>query len=147
MKVILREDIRSVGQAGEVVEVSPGFGRNYLLPQKKAVLATAGNLKELEKSFNTIQARRDKQKQEAQLLAERIGQVSLVLERETGEEEKLFGAVTSRHLSEALALQGFNIDHKLVDLKQPIRTLGQHEVRVGLYPGVDALLKVEVRKK
>jgi large subunit ribosomal protein L9 len=147
MQIILKEDIRALGKAGEVVKVSEGFGRNCLLPQKKAVLASKGNLKTLEREIKSIQAKREEQRKAAAALSVKIAATPLTLEREAGEEDKLFGSITSRHLAEALKEKGINVDHKLIELKKPLRTLGSFGVSIHLHIEVDTVLKVEVKKK
>lgn len=147
MEVILKEDIRALGKAGEVVRVAEGYGRNYLLPRHKAVVADAANLKRLELEGKSIEAKRTKLKGEAEALAAKMGGLTVVLARESGEEDKLFGGVTTRQIAEALAQQGISIDHRNFHFKEPIRKIGTYVVEVHLHGDVIAPLAVEIRKK
>ncbi|MBI2082629.1 MAG: 50S ribosomal protein L9 [Deltaproteobacteria bacterium] len=147
MQVILKEDVRSVGRAGEIVQVSEGYGRNCLLPQKKAVLATEGNLKQLEAQKKSIEAKREKQKDEAEEIGRKLQAEALVFEKEVGEEGKLFGSVTNRNIAEALSEKGFSIDHRNIQIKSPIHALGLFEAEVHLHSDVMVPLKIEVKKK
>ena len=146
MDVILKEDMRAVGQAGEVVKVSPGFGRNYLLPLKKAVPATPANLRSLEQERHSIQAKRAKEKAAAEDLAQKIQASAIIMERTAGEEDKLFGSITTRQIAEALAAQGVTVDHRNLHLKEPIKKVGIATVEIHLHSEVTATLTVEVRK-
>lgn len=148
MQIILKEDIRTLGKAGDVVRVSEGHGRNYLLPLKKAVLATPANLKHLEAERESLGAKREKLRNEAEGLAERLRAQKVVLEREAGEEDKLFGSVTTRQIAEALAAQGgISVDHRNFHFKETIRKAGSYSVEVHLQGNVVAELSVEIKKK
>lgn len=146
MEVILKEDIKSVGKAGEVIKVSPGFARNFLLPQGKAALANPQNLKELEHHKRAIQAKQEKLKKQAVQLAEKISALSLTIKKEAGEEEKLFGSVTNKELAEALQKEGIAIDRRQIQLEDPIKTIGVFDVPVRLHSEVTTHLKVWVVK-
>lgn len=146
MNVILREDIPSLGQAGDVVKVKQGFARNFLLPQKKALPADNGNLRELEHHKKGLEKKREKLKQEAAALGEKIGMLFVSVAREVGEEGKLFGSVTTKCIAEALKEKGFDIDKRMIGLTAPIRELGNFEVPVRLHSEVTVNLKVEVVK-
>ena len=106
MELILKEDVPSLGKAGDVVRVSPGFGRNYLLPNKKAVEASKANLKHLEVEKKNIEAKRAKLKATAEELAQKIGAVTISLEKQAGEEDKIFGSVSTREIADGLKAQG-----------------------------------------
>jgi len=147
MQVILQEDIPMVGKAGEVIKVSAGYARNYLFPKKKAHEATRGNLRRLEQEKTAIEARRAKLRQEAEALAAKITVTPLVLERLSGEEEKLFGAVTSRDIAEALVAKGFSIDKKIIHLSETIKKLGDYTVEIYLHGDVTAHLNLQITKK
>lgn len=147
MQVILKEDVHNLGKAGELVEVKPGFGRNFLIPQGKAMIATAGNVKEVEHQKRLIAARVAEQAKEAQAIANRLAAITLQIERQAGEESKLFGSVTSRDITDALKDQGLTIDHRKVVLSEPIKTLGEHTVEVKLGSGVTGQIKVVVAAK
>jgi large subunit ribosomal protein L9 len=130
MKVILREDIETLGRAGDVVKVADGYGRNYLIPRSLAVLADTRNLKALEHERKVIEARAKKARKSAEAQAERISAVALVIPAKAGEEGKLFGSVTSRDVAEALAKAGVEVDRRLVLLDEPIKQVGEYKVRV-----------------
>jgi large subunit ribosomal protein L9 len=130
MKVILREDIETLGRAGEVVKVADGYGRNFLIPRSLAVLADTRNLKALEHERKVIEARAKKARKSAEAQAEKIAAVTVVIAAKAGEEGKLFGSVTSRDVAEALAKAGVEVDRRLVLLDEPIKQLGDYKVRV-----------------
>lgn len=147
MEVILREDVPKLGKVGEVKKVSPGFGRNYLIPQKKAILANAANLKQLEQEKKIIEAKRAKAKQEAEALGQKIASLTLTLEKQAGEEDKIFGTVSSREISELLEKQGIKIDKRMIFIKDAIRKLGEYSVEVHLHSEVISPLKLILTKK
>ena len=144
MRVILREDIPSVGKSGELVNVKDGFGRNYLLPRKKAVLANEQNIRQLEHEKSVISARNAKLKGAAEELAKKIGSVKVTIKRKVGEQDKLFGSVTALDIAEALAAQGQQVDRRHIHLPEPIKATGQYEVELRLHRDVVAKIKVEV---
>src|SRR3954447_10493922 len=109
MQLILKEDVHNLGKAGELVTVRPGFGRNFLIPQGKAVLATAGNVKEIEHQKKLIAAKTAAAAKDAQSIADKLAAITVQIERQAGEEQKLFGSVTSRDIAEALADKGVTI--------------------------------------
>ncbi len=147
MKVILREDVENLGRVGDVVEVAGGYGRNYLLPRGLAVKASVKNLKEQAHQKKLIQARMDRQKKDAEAAAGTLGSVSCTIARKTGEEEKLFGSVTSRDIEEALKEEGISIDRKRILLEEPIKKLGVYTVPVKLHAEVTGSIKVWVVKE
>jgi large subunit ribosomal protein L9 len=147
MQVILKEDLDKLGKSGEVVSVKEGFGRNYLLPRGLAVLATADDVSRVAHEKRVIAARAAKMAKETQAEADRLGQLTVSIARAVGDEDKLFGSVTSRDIAEALAEQKVTIDAKKLHLEEPIKTLGLTEVQVKLGHGVNAKLKVWVVKK
>jgi len=130
MKVILREDVEKLGKAGDVVKVADGFGRNYLIPRQLAVLADVRNLKALEHDRRVIEARVKKSRKSAESLASRLSAVSVTLPAKAGEEGKLFGAITSRDIAEALEKAGVPVDRKNVLLQDPIKQLGDYKVKI-----------------
>jgi len=144
MKVILREDVPNVGRSGELVNVKPGFGRNYLLPRKLAVLANEANVKQLEHDRAVISARQAKLRGNAEEQAKRINAVSVTIGRKVGEQDKLFGSVTALDIAEALAAKGQKVDRRHIHLPEPIKTVGSHEVEIRLHRDVAAKIKVEV---
>ncbi|HXI59115.1 MAG TPA: 50S ribosomal protein L9 [Polyangia bacterium] len=147
MQVILKEDMDNLGKSGEVVNVRTGYGRNYLLPRGFAVLATAGDIARVEHEKKIIAARTAKLAKETQAEADRLSQVAVSIPRAVGEEDKLFGSVTTRDIAEALQQQGVTIDSKKIHLDEPIKALGLTEVSVKLGRGVQAKIKVWVVKK
>jgi large subunit ribosomal protein L9 len=147
MRVILRENLDTLGKAGEVVTVRPGYGRNYLLPSGLAVPATEKDEARLQHEQRVIAARVAKLAKELQSEADRLSQASVSLARAVGEEDKLYGSVTNRDIAEALAEQGIKLDAKKIHLDEPIKALGLTEVAVRLGHDVVAKIKVWVVKK
>jgi large subunit ribosomal protein L9 len=144
MKVILREDVEKLGRAGEVVKVADGFGRNYLIPKNFAVQANPRNLKTLEHDRAVIEARAKKARKAAEGVAGKLAAVSLTLPARAGEEGKLFGAITSRDIAEALEKAGVPVDRKLVQLADPIKQLGDYKVKVRLSSELSPEISVSV---
>lgn len=147
MQVILKEDVHNLGKAGELVNVKPGFGRNYLIPQGKAVVATAGNVKEIEHQKKLIAAKTAQLAKDAQAMADRLASIEVQIERQAGEEDKLFGSVTSRDIEAALKDKGVTVDHKKIVLAEPIKTIGYHTIDIKLGTGVTGKIKVVVVPK
>ncbi len=146
MNVILTENVKGLGNMGDVVKVKPGYARNFLVPNKLAVEASDRNLKELEHHRRQLTRKAEKLSQEAAVLKGRIEAVECVLTHRAGEEGKLFGAVTSMEIEAALAAKGIDIDRRKIHLGQPIKSLGTHEVEIKLNAGVNATFKVSVVK-
>ena len=147
MQVILKEDVHNLGKAGELVKVKPGFGRNYLIPQGKAVVATAGNVKQIEHEKKLIAAKQVQLGKDAQAIADKLASMEVQIERQAGEEDKLFGSVTSRDIEAALKDKGVTIDHRKVHMPEPIKTIGYHTVEIKLGTGVTGKIKVVVVPK
>ena len=147
MKLILREDVENLGKVGDVVDVAGGYGRNYLLPRGLAVKASTKNLKEQEHQKKLIQARLHRQKKDAVEMAGSLDSVSCTIARKTGEDEKLYGSVTSRDIEEALKEEGVSIDRKRILLEEPIKKLGVYTVPVKLHTEVTGNIKVWVVKE
>jgi len=147
MQVILRDDMENLGKSGEVVNVKPGYARNFLLPRGHALKATASDVKRVEHEKRVIAARTAKLAKEAQAEADTLSKVSVSISRSVGEEDKLYGSVTSRDIADALGEQGVKVDSKKIHLAEPIKTLGMTEVQVKLGRGVNATVKVWVVKK
>ncbi len=141
MQVILTQDVENLGKAGELVSVRPGYGRNYLVPRGFAVSATVRNKNRLEHERAVIARKVEKERATANELAGRINGMTLQFERVVGEDEKLFGSVTSRDIAEQLKKANVDIDHRWVQLEQPVKALGKYEVPVRLSAGVVASLK------
>jgi large subunit ribosomal protein L9 len=147
MQIILKEDVPNLGRSGELVTVKPGYGRNYLIPQGKAALATTKNIAQLEHEKKLIAARNAKLMRDARAVADRLAATELTIERQVGAEEKLFGSVTSRDVEEALAAKGVKLDRKKIVLDEPIKNLGVYTLDVKLTHEVVAKLKVWVVAK
>ncbi|MDO8738264.1 50S ribosomal protein L9 [Candidatus Deferrimicrobium sp.] len=144
MKIILREDVEKLGKAGEIVKVKDGFGRNYLIPQKLAVLANVRNMKTLDHDRRTIEARSKKTKKAAEVTAATLSAVSLTLPAKAGEEGKLFGAITSRDIAEALGKAGVTVDRKAIQLADPIKQVGDYKVKIRVAADVFPEISVSV---
>lgn len=147
MNVILTEDVESLGSAGDLVKVKDGFARNYLIPGGKAMVATTQNVKLLEHQKQLVQARLNKLKREAELLARKIEEVSCTVAKQAGEEDKIFGAVTAADIQGSLAHEGIEIDRRKIQLDEPLKSLGIFTVPVKLHQEVTAQLKVWVVKE
>lgn len=147
MQIILTQDVPNLGAAGELVSVRPGYGRNYLVPRGMAVTATAANVHKLEHDKRVIAKKVAKARAGAEALAEKINLMTLQFDRQVGEEDKLFGSVTSRDITEMLKKAGIEIDHRWVVMDQPIKALGKYEVQVKLGSGVSATCKFFVVSK
>lgn len=147
MKIILMKDMEKLGDVGDEIEVSDGYARNYLIPKKVAIRATKGALKVVEQKKKEKERRLQKEKQEAAELAEKMTDLSCTITVEAGEEDKLFGAVTSEMIAEALAAEGVEVDKKKVSLEEPIKALGVYNVDIKLHPEVKAQARIWVVKK
>lgn len=147
MQVILREDVEHLGSSGDLVTVKQGYGRNFLIPQGLAVLANPKNVRALEHEKRGIAARAERLAKNAQAVAGRLAGVTLQIERQVGEEDKLFGSVSARDIEEALAAQGVTVDRRKIQLSEPIKALGQYTVPVKLGGGVAGEIKVWVVAK
>lgn len=144
MEVILKETIDTLGQEGDIVKVKPGFGRNYLIPQRKAVLADKANLAVLEQEKSSIEAKRQKNQEEAEALAKKISRLNIVIEQRVGDEDKLFGSVTSADLAAKLNELGVEVDKKKILLDEPIKTLGESMVSIKVGFQKTAEVKVNI---
>ena len=144
MKVILLENVPPLGKAGDLVKVSDGYGRNYLIPQKKAVLATEKSLKVIEHQKRLIQQRMEKTKKDAEKLGQQIENLSCTFAKTVGESGKLFGSVTSMDIENYLKENGIKVDRKKIALEEPIKNLGVSNVPIKLHPEVTTHLKVWV---
>jgi large subunit ribosomal protein L9 len=147
MQIILQEDVEKLGTRGQVVDVAEGYARNFLLPRKLALEASAGNMKRLEKMRATFAKKEATEKGDAQKLAELLAGVSLELTRKAGENDQLFGSVTSADISEALAAKGFNVEKRKIALVDPIKVVGDFEIPVKLHREIAANVKLSVKKE
>jgi large subunit ribosomal protein L9 len=144
MEVILREDVEKLGHRGQVVKVTPGYARNYLLPRRMAVAANDSNRKIVEQEREAYLRREAKVQNDAQDLGKMLSGVELTISQKAGENEQLFGSVTVADLAAALEKQGYNIDRKKIQLAEPIKTLGEFKVAVKLHKEVTVELPVHV---
>jgi large subunit ribosomal protein L9 len=147
MDVILREDIDKLGTRGQLVKVAPGYARNFLLPNKMAVAATESNKKIVEQERQAHLRREAKVEGEAQDLGKMLGAVSITISQKAGENNQLFGSVTSKDIAEALENQGYTIERRKIVLDEPIKTLGEFKVPVRLHREVTAEITVHVVKE
>lgn len=147
MELILREDIDKLGSRGEVVKVKDGYARNFLLPRRMAVAATAANKKIVEQERQSWLRKEATVKADAEGLAQILNGVVLEFERKAGEEDHLFGSVTSLDIEGALEGKSFKIDKKKIVLDEPLKTLGEHKVKLHLYKDVNAEITVNITKE
>jgi len=147
MELILREDVSTLGRRGDVIKVADGYGRNYLLPRGLAMAITDANKAMIEKEKKAHAARMAKEKAEFETLAGRIAGLRFIAPRKVGENDQLYGSVTSGDVGEFLRAKGIDIDKRKVQLEEPIKQLGEHEVKVKLHPEVVATLKLLVTKE
>jgi large subunit ribosomal protein L9 len=144
MKIILLDDVAAVGRRGEVRDVSDGYARNFLIPKRLALSASAGNLKNLDHIKKQQEAKADRVKEDAEALRRRIEAISYEERRQSSEEGKLFGSVTSQHIAEFLERQGVKIERRRIHLDEPLKTLGETIVPIRLHADVTAQLKVTI---
>ncbi|GAB6927943.1 50S ribosomal protein L9 [Paenibacillus sp. JCM 10914] len=147
MKVIFIKDMKGQGKKGDVKEVSEGYATNFLIPRGVARPATDGNMKNLEQQQASEQKRKEQEKEEAQALGKKLEEMTIVLKAKSGEGGRLFGAITSKQIAEALAGQKIKIDKRKIELSDPIRSLGVTQVPVKLHPDVKATLKVQITEE
>jgi large subunit ribosomal protein L9 len=147
MQIILQEDVDKLGHRGDVVTVKPGYARNFLLPRKLAIEATSGNMKALERIRTSLAKKTATEMDAAQKQAELLNGVSVKFTRKTGENDQLFGSVTSADVAEGLATQGFKIDKRQVQLGDAIKALGEYPVTIKVFRDVTASVKVHVEKE
>ena len=146
MKVLLKQDVARIGKKGEILEVKEGYARNFLLPNGLAVEAAGGALKQADEEKKAQDRRKAREKEEALALAKKLESVELILRHKAGEENKLFGSITSAEIAEALKLKGYEVDKKKIVLDEPIRFVGNFPVKLKLSHDVDATLSVTVEK-
>jgi large subunit ribosomal protein L9 len=147
MEVILKEDVAKLGSRGDVVKVAEGYGRNYLLPRKLAIEASASNKAVIEQMKSAAVRRSAKEKAQAEELSKQFDGLSVNFTRRSGEHDQLFGSVTSGDIAEALEKKGFNIDRRKVQLHEPLKTLGEFTVPIKLHKDVTTHLKVLIEKE
>ena len=147
VRLILRESVLGLGEAGELVTVAPGFARNYLLPSGKAILATEARVREVEHHKRVVAERVARQLKDLRAARDRLQGVTLAVEAQAGEGGKLFGSVTAIQIAELLAAQGFEVDRRRIQLAEPIKQVGEHKVPVRLHKEVVAEVKLVVASK
>lgn len=147
MQLILKKDIEKLGKAGEVVSVKKGFARNFLLPQGLALPATPANLKIVEQEKSRVFLRQEKEKKEAQELANKISSTSCTIAAKVGQDEKLYGSVTTQDIAQVYKLEGIDIDKRKIELLEPIKEVGVFKINIKLHPDVTAEAKVWVVKE
>lgn len=144
IEVILKEHVEHLGRRGEIVKVAPGYARNYLLPRNLALAVTAGNKRQIERERAKADARDAAERLEAEALKSRLELVEVAIARRVGENETLYGSVTSADVAEALAARDLTIDRRKIQVPEPLKTLGDHVVPVRLHPGVVADVTVKI---
>lgn len=147
MKVILREDIPELGNCGDTITVKTGYARNYLMPRNLAIPATKGNLRAVDNLKQQNDLRDKKNRREAEKVRDSLGKLSLTAELVTGEEDKVFGSVTTHNIAELIEKEGMSIDRRLIRLDDPIKSLGLFTIKVKLAKDVEAAIKLQVIKK
>lgn len=147
MKVILKEDLDKIGKTGEVINVKPGFGRNYLIPRGLAVEATRKNVSQLEHEKRLIDDQQSRRKRSAEKIAQDLDAVSLTIPCKVGEADKLFGSVTTREIAEALREEGFEVDKSEIIIEEPMKSLGVYNVTVKVAHDITAKVKVWLVRK
>ena len=146
MEVILLERIEKLGQMGDVVNVKPGFARNFLLPQKKALRASKDNLAFFEKQRVQLEALNLKRRDEAQAVADKMAGLSVLMVRQAGESGQLYGSVSGKDVADAVKAAGYTIERRMVNLDLPIKTLGSYGVRISLHPEVSVVVTINVAR-
>ncbi|NPV11185.1 MAG: 50S ribosomal protein L9 [Ignavibacteria bacterium] len=147
MKVILRQDYEPLGKIGDVVEVKDGYARNFLIPKKIVYPATPGSLKAVEEERKRLQAKLQRERKSAELLAVELEKVSVTIPVEVGEEDRIHGTVTTQMIADALLEKGYEIDKRKIELDEQIKTLGIYTAKIKLHPEVIAQIKVWVVKE
>ncbi len=147
MEVILKEDVPKLGHRGDVVKVAEGYGRNFLLPRKLAIEATAGNKAVVEQMRQSAVRRSAVEKSDAETLSKQLESVALEFRRKAGEKDHLFGSVTNSDIAEALEQKGFNIDRRKIQVSDPLKSLGDFDVPIRLYRDVTSRIKVSILKE
>ena len=147
MKIILNQDVETLGKAGEIITVKPGFARNYLIPQGIATMATKNNIEAIKKSLETQDRKDARTRTNLEALAERLNKLTLKFELQAGEDDKLFGSVTNIMIAEAIAEKGYTVDRKEIEMGEAIKSVGNHFVVVKLGNGFSGRIKIKVAAK
>jgi large subunit ribosomal protein L9 len=143
VRVVLTEDLPNLGNSGDLVRVKPGFARNFLIPRGLAALATKDNVKRIEHEKRVALARAQKQRSASQAIADKLNGVKITIGAQVGEENKLYGSITTRDIEEALAAKGFEIDRRKI-MTDPIKELGTHAIAIKIASGIDATIELEI---
>lgn len=144
MKVILRQNYENLGQVGEVVDVKDGYARNFLIPRKIAYAALEGNIRALEEEKKSLDKKKQVELQAAEKLAEELEKVSVTIPVQVGEEDKIFGTVTTQMIADALKEKDYEVDKRKIEIDEPIKSLGIYDVNIKLHPDVSTKVKVWV---
>lgn len=144
MKIVLREDVDKLGERGQIVNVAPGYARNFLFPKALAFTATAGNMRQIELRKKVWVVREAKETDDANKLAARISEIKLVIAKKVGEHEALYGSVTSQEIADLLKAKGVEVDRRKIQLNDPIRALGTYDVPIKIHRQVGAKISVQV---
>lgn len=147
MRIVLREDVEKLGRRGEIVDVAPGYARNFLLPKGKALHATDGNLKRVEQERRKFAVRLAREKEDAAAVARRLAGISCTIVRKVGENDQLYGSVTPSDIAEYLVKEGVELDKRRILLEEPIKALGIYTIPVKLHPEVNGEIRVWVVKE
>jgi large subunit ribosomal protein L9 len=147
MQIILQEDVDNLGHRGDVVTVKPGYARNFLLPRKIGIEATSGNMQALERIRTSLAKKTATEMDAAHKQAELLNGVGVKFARKTGENDQMFGSVTSGDIAEALAAQGFKVEKRQIQLAEPIKTIGEKDITVKVFRDITAVIKVTVEKE
>jgi large subunit ribosomal protein L9 len=144
MKVILRQTVETLGEIGDVVDVKNGYARNYLIPQKLAYAALKGNVRALDEEKKNLDRKKQQELHSAEKLSAEVEKVSVSIPVQVGEEDKIFGTVTTQMIADALKEKGFEIDRRKIEIEEPIKSLGIYTISIKLHPSVAAKVKVWV---
>ena len=147
MQIILNQDVETLGKAGEIITVKPGFARNYLIPQGMATMATKNNIEAIKKNIETQDRKDARTRTNLEALAERLNKLTLKFELKACEDEKLFGSVTNIMIAEAIAEKGYTVDRKEIEMEEAIKSVGNHYVVVKLGGGFSGRIKIKVAAK
>ena len=144
MKIILKESVETLGEAGDIINVKPGYGRNYLIPQGLGVLATKSSIQATENELEAKAMKAAKTQKELQLVADKLNSIKLSFSLKSGEDDKLFGSVTTQMISSELDSKGFSVDKKYISLEEPIKTLGNYFAKIDFGSSIEARIKLKV---
>ena len=144
MKIILKESVERLGEAGDIITVKPGYGRNYLIPQGLGVLATKSSIQATENELEAKAMKEAKTQKELQLVADKLNSIKLSFSLKSGEDDKLFGSVTTQMISSELDSKGFSVDKKYISLEEPIKTLGNYFAKIDFGSSIEARIKLKV---